>query len=76
MSSTKTRFSIALDRETLAKAMRLSRSRTKRETIARALDELVRAERRRALAQALGSGVFETSEKALLRRRRRSHARR
>ena len=75
MTNTITRFSITLDRKILAEAMRLTRSRTKRETIAKALDELVKAERRRALADALGTGVFEVTETELRRRRRRAHAR-
>jgi Arc/MetJ family transcription regulator len=69
------RFSITLDRKILAEAMRLTRSRTKRETVAKALEELVRAERRKALADTLGTGIFETTETNLRRRRRRVHAR-
>jgi Arc/MetJ family transcription regulator len=76
MGDTNKRLSVALDHETLTEAMRLTRSRTKRETIAKALDELVKAERRRALAAALGTGIFETTEAQLRRRRRRAHARR
>ena len=76
MSSTIIRLSVALDQDTLREAMRLTGSRTKRETIAKALDELVKTERRRSLTDALGTGVFETTEGALRRRRRRSHARR
>jgi Arc/MetJ family transcription regulator len=76
MEDTITRLSVALDRGTLAEAMRLTRSRTKRETIAKALDELVKAERRKGLADALGTGIFETTEAELRRRRRRTHARR
>lgn len=74
MVGIKSRLSVALNRESLADAMRLTGSRTKRETIARALDELVRAERRKALARALGTGIFETTEAELLRRRRQAHA--
>jgi len=69
MTNTVTRFYVTLDRGILAEAMRLTRSRSKRETIAKALAELVKAERRRALADSLGSGVFETTEAALRRRR-------
>jgi Arc/MetJ family transcription regulator len=75
MRDTKTRFSVALNRGTLAEAMRLTRSRTKRETIAKALDELVKAERRKALAYALGTGIFETTEAELRRRRHGVHSR-
>ncbi len=76
MAGTKTRLSVALDHGALAEAMRLTRSRTKRETIAKALDELVKAERRKALANALGTGIFGTTEAELRRWRRRTHARR
>jgi hypothetical protein len=48
--------------------------RTKRATIAKALEELVKLERRRSLAHALGTGIFETTE-AEFRSRRRAHAR-
>ncbi len=75
MTNTITRCYVTLDRKILAEAMRLTHSRTKRETIVRALDELVKAERRRALADALGTGVFEMTETELRRRRRRAHAR-
>jgi len=75
MADTNKRLSVALNRRTLAEAMRLTRSRTKRETIAKALDELVKTERRRALADALGTGVFETTETELRRRRRCADAR-
>jgi Arc/MetJ family transcription regulator len=74
MAGTTKRLSIALNHGTLAEAMRLTRSRTKRETIAKALEELVKAERRKALADALGTGIFETTEAELRRRRRRAHA--
>lgn len=75
MTNTITRCYVTLDRKILAEAMRLTHSRTKRETIVRALDALVKAERRKVLANALGTGIFETTETELRRRRRRSHAR-
>ncbi|MBI3961716.1 MAG: type II toxin-antitoxin system VapB family antitoxin [Deinococcus sp.] len=75
MEDTTVRLSVTLDRKTLAEAMRLTRARTKRQTIAKALDELVKAERRRSLAGALGTGVFETTEDDLRQRRHRSHER-
>jgi len=74
MANTITRCYVTLDRKILAEAMRLTHSRTKRETIAKALEELVKGERRKALANALGTGIVETTE-AELRRRRRVHAR-
>ena len=76
MADTNKRRSVALNRRTLAEAMRLTHSRTKRETIVKALDELVKAERRKALANALGTGIVETTEAQLHRRRHHSHARR
>lgn len=75
MIGTTTRLSLTLNHGTLAEAMRLTGSRTKRATIAKALDELVKTERRKALGDALGTGIFETTVAELLRRRRRSHAR-
>lgn len=69
------RLSVTLDHRLLAEARRLTRSRTKRATIAKALEELVKLERRKALAQALGTGIFETSEVEFRTRRRRTHAR-
>jgi Arc/MetJ family transcription regulator len=75
MGDTTVRLSVSLDRDTLDEAMRLTGSQTKREAIARALDELVRAERRRALAKAVGTGVFGLTENELRRIRARSHAR-
>ncbi|MEW6682151.1 MAG: type II toxin-antitoxin system VapB family antitoxin [Nitrospirota bacterium] len=75
MGDTIIRLSVTLDRDTLDEAMRLTGSRTKRETIARALDELVRAERRRTLADAVGTGVFGLTERQLRRMRSRTHAR-
>lgn len=75
MAGTTKRLSIALNHGTLAEAMRLTRSRTKRETIAKALEELVKAERRKALADALGTGIFETTVAELRRRRRAAYLR-
>ena len=74
MINTITRCYVTLDRKILAEAMRLTRSRSKRETIAKALEELVKGERRKALANALGTGIVETTEAELRRRRHRSHA--
>ncbi len=76
MAGTKKRFTVALDDRTLGEAMRLTRSRTKRETLAKALSALVKLERRKALARAIGTGLFETTEADMLSRRRRAHARR
>ncbi len=76
MASTLKRLSVALDHRLLAEARRLTRSRSKRATIAKALEELVKLERRKALAQSLGTGIFQTTEAAFHSRRRRAHARR
>lgn len=75
MAGTTTRFSVALDHRLLAEARRWTHSRTKRATIAKALEELVKLERRKALAHAVGAGVFETTEAEFRSRRRRAHAR-
>ena len=76
MAGTTKRLSVALDHRLLAEARRLTRSRTKRATIAKALEELVKLEHRKALANALGTGIFETTEAEFRSRRRRMHARR
>ena len=76
MAGTTKRLSVALDPGLLAEARRLTRSRSKRETIAKALEELVKLEHRKALAHAVGTGVFETTEAEFRSRRGRMHARR
>lgn len=75
MANTTKRLSVALNHRLLAEARRLTCSRTKRETIAKALEELVKLEHRKALAHALGTGVFETTEAEFRSLRRRTHAR-
>lgn len=75
MAGTTKRLSVALDHRLLAEARRLTRLRTKRATIAKALEELVKLERRKALAHALGAGIFETTEAEFRSRRHRTHAR-
>jgi Arc/MetJ family transcription regulator len=74
MVGTTKRLSVAIDHRLLAEARRLTRSRTKRATIAKALEKLVKLERRKALAHALGTGVFETIEAEFRSRRRRAHS--
>lgn len=76
MASSLTRLSVALDHRLLAEALRLTRSRSKRATIAKALEELVKLERRKALVSSLGTGIFQTTEAEFHSRRRRAHARR
>ncbi len=73
MAGTTKRLSVALDHGLLAEARRLTHSRTKRETIAKALEELVKLEHRKALAKAVGTGLFETTEAEFRSRRRRMH---
>ena len=75
MKDTKTRLSVALDKEAIEEAMRLTGSSSKRETIARALDEVIKAQRRKALSDSIGTGIFGTTEQNLSRRRRQKHGR-
>ncbi len=49
------RTTVEIDRELLAEAMRLLGARTKRETIQRALEEVVRERRRQLLRRKLGN---------------------
>jgi len=53
------RLSVALDHALLAEARRLTRSRTKRATIAKALEELVKLEHRKALAHAVAQACLK-----------------
>jgi len=76
MAGATKRWSVALDHALLAEARLLTRSRSKRATIAKALEELVKLEHLKALAHAVGTGVFETTEAEFRSRRRRMHARR
>ena len=76
MASTLKRLSVVLDHRLLAEARRLTRSRSKRATNAKALEELVKLERRKALAHSLGTGIFQTTQSEFHSRRRRAHARR
>jgi Arc/MetJ family transcription regulator len=76
MAHSTTRLSVAVDNRLLDKACRLTRMRSKRATITKALEELVKLEQRKALANSLGTGIFNTSETEFRSRRRRAHARR
>ena len=73
--TTKTRLSVTIDTNALEEAMKVTGSRNKRETIARALEELVKVQRRKALADSIGTGIFGMTGKELLRWRKRSHGR-
>ena len=73
MKDTKRRLSVALDEATIDEAMRLVGARSKRETIARALGEMIKARRRKALSDSIGSGIFGTTERQLRGRRHQKH---
>lgn len=75
MSNTKNRLSVTLDSGRLEEAMKLTGAASKREAIALALDELVKREKRAALAKSIGTGVFGASEAEFRRRRRKKRAR-
>lgn len=75
MSNTTNRLSVTLDSATLEKAMKLTGAKSKRETILHALDELVKSEKRKSLVEAIGTGVFGTSEPDFKNRRRQKHGR-
>jgi Arc/MetJ family transcription regulator len=68
-------LSVSVDSLLLDKACRLTRLRSRRATITKALKELVKLEHRKALAHSLGTGIFETTEPEFRSRRRRAHAR-
>lgn len=76
MAASTKHLSVAVDNRLLDKARRLTRLRSRRATITKALKELVKLEQRKALAHSLGTGIFETTEAELRSRRRRAHARR
>ncbi|WP_447974107.1 type II toxin-antitoxin system VapB family antitoxin [Nitrospira sp. Kam-Ns4a] len=69
---------VDIDERLLTKAMALSDSATKRETMQRALEELIRACRRRELKALAGSGIVDMTLPELRRARRRGqvHGRR
>jgi Arc/MetJ family transcription regulator len=63
---------VDIDEGLLAEAMKLSAAPTKKETIRRALEELVRARRREDLKRMAGSGAVELTHAGLRRIRRRA----
>ena len=75
MLHTNNRFSVTLDSKLLKEAMKLTGAKSKRETIARAVEELVKREKRKGLAEAIGTGVFGTSEIQLKTRRHQKRGR-
>ena len=63
------RSNIEIDDELLRKAAELTRLKTKRQIVHRALDSLVRTEERKAILQYFGSGIWKGDLKALRRNR-------
>jgi Arc/MetJ family transcription regulator len=63
---------IDIDETLLKKAMKLSKTPTKKETIQRALSELVKACRRQSLKSLAGSGLLDLSHVELRKNRRQN----
>ena len=63
------RTNIELDDELMRKAAKLTRLKTKRQIVHRALDSLVRAEERKAILQYFGAGIWQGDLKRLRRNR-------
>lgn len=63
------RTNIEIDDELIRKARKLTRLKTKRELVDRALELLVRSESRKGILHYYGSGVWEGDLKASRRRR-------
>ncbi len=59
------RFSITIDEHLVEEAKRLTHSRTKRETIERALTELIQRERVANLLAAAGSDIIDMTPEGL-----------
>jgi len=62
---------IDIDERLLSEAMALAATATKKETVRRALEELIRAHRREDLRRMAGSGIVSTTHGELRRTRRR-----
>ncbi len=62
---------IDIDEDVLKRAMKISGSRTKKETVNKALEELVKAGLRRQLKEMAGSGVIDMNLDELKKLRRR-----
>ncbi len=67
-----TRLSITVNEELLEEARRLTKSRTKRETIERALTELIQRQRIAKLIALAGSDIINMDLDELLRQRQMS----
>jgi len=63
------RTNINIDDALLSQARRLTRLRTKREVVHRALEVLVESEARKGILRYRGSGIWEGDVKALRRNR-------
>lgn len=63
------RTNIEIDDELIRKAARLTRLKTKRQIVQRALDSLVKAEERKAILRYFGSGIWEGDLRTLRRNR-------
>ncbi|MBI1941884.1 MAG: type II toxin-antitoxin system VapB family antitoxin [Acidobacteria bacterium] len=63
------RTNIDLDDKLLRKAQRLTRLKTKRAVVHRALEALIRAERRKAMLRYYGRGIWQGDLKAMRRNR-------
>lgn len=66
------RTNIVLNDDLMRMARKLTRLKTKREIVARALELLVRSERRKGLLHYYGSGVWQGNLKRMRRNRPRS----
>jgi Arc/MetJ family transcription regulator len=66
------RTNIVLNDDLMRVARKLTRLKTKREIVARALEVLVRSERRKGLLDYYGSGVWQGNLKRMRRNRARS----
>ena len=63
------RTNIYLDDELIRQARKLTKLKTKREIVDRALEQLVRAERRKSILTHYGSGIWQGDLKAMRKNR-------
>ena len=66
------RTNIEIDDKLVSKARKLTRLKTKREIVDKALELLVRSESRKGILQHYGSGIWKGDLKAMRRNRARS----
>jgi Arc/MetJ family transcription regulator len=62
---------IDIDEDVLKKAMKISGTRTKKETVNRALEELIKAQLRSQLKEMAGSGAVTSSREELRKLRKK-----